>query len=238
MSNSMEKIAKKLREKYNITPTTTFADLVKTKAEVSGDKVFLTFIRDFDKGIDEIYTFRDMDIQSNRVANALLGAGLKRGDGISLYQINSPEFLFVLFGAWKIGIYVTLVNTGLKGDGLQFIIDHSDSKLIATHWSLLDNYLRIKDKLPKIEHVLVDINEAPEDLKLPDGIITLQEFMDTSEEDTDVKNNIKVDNKYIVKYDKDGDKLDYVEAGVLILKKEVLDLIEDNKKVSLENFIF
>ncbi|MHA1992821.1 MAG: AMP-binding protein, partial [Candidatus Hodarchaeales archaeon] len=45
--------------------------------------------------MDENYTYRDMHIQSNRVANALLKAGLKRGDGISLYQINSPEFLFV-----------------------------------------------------------------------------------------------------------------------------------------------
>jgi len=80
-----------------------------------------------------------------------------------------------------------LVNTGLKGDGLQYIIDHSDSKLLATHWSLLDNCLKIKDQLPKIEHVLVDMNEAPEDFKLPDGMISLQEFMDTSDEDTDVK---------------------------------------------------
>ncbi|MHA2391377.1 MAG: AMP-binding protein [Promethearchaeota archaeon] len=186
MSNSIE-LSKKLQEKYNITPTTIFADYVKSKAEVVGDKVYLTYVRDFDKGIDETYTYKDMHLKSNRVANALLNAGLKRGDGISLYQINSPEFLFVLFGAWKIGIYVVLVNTGLKGDGLQFIIDHSDSKLIATHWSLLDNYLRIKEKLPKIEHVLVDMNEAPEDFKLPDGIIPLQEFMDASEEDTNVK---------------------------------------------------
>ena len=128
MSNSMESLAKKLQEKYDITPTTSFADLVKTKAEVSADKVYLTFVRDFDKGIDETYTYRDIHLQSNRVSNALLKAGLEKGDGITLYQINSPEFLFVLFGAWKIGIYVTLVNTGLKCYGLQFIIDHGDSK--------------------------------------------------------------------------------------------------------------
>ena len=189
MSESIGTLSKKLQEKYNINPTTTFADLVKTKAEISDDKVFLTFIRDFDKGIDENYTYQDMHLQSNRVANALLEAGLKRGDGISLYQINSPEFLFVLFGAWKIGIYVTLVNTGLKGDGLQFIIDHSDSKLIATHWSLIDNVLNIKDQLPKIEHIIVDMNEAPDDFKLPQGTISLQHFMDISDEDA----NIKVD---------------------------------------------
>lgn len=189
MSSSIETFRKNLQEKNNITPTTTFADLVKRKAEVIGDKVFLTFIRDFDKDIDETYTYRDMYLQSNRVSNALLKSGLKQGDGISLYQINSPEFLFVLFGAWKIGVYVVLVNTGLKGDGLQFIIDHSDSKLLATHWSLLDNYLKIKDQLPKIEHIIVDMNEAPEDFKLSNGILSLQEFMNASDEDADIKIN-------------------------------------------------
>ena len=184
---SFETLGKKIQEKNKITPTTSFADLVKTKAEVVGDKVYLTFVRDFDKGIDETYTYRDMHLQSNRVANALLKAGLKRGDGISIYQINSPEFLFVLFAAWKIGIYVVLVNTGLKGDGLQYIIDHSDSKVLATHWSLLDNCLKIRDQLPKIEHIIVDMNEAPEDFKLSDGTISLQEFMDASDEDTNVK---------------------------------------------------
>jgi len=184
---SIETFRKNLQEKNNITATTTFADLVKRKAEVIGDKVYLTFVRDFDQSIDETYTYRDMHLQSNRVANALLKSGLKRGDGISLYQINSPEFLFLLFGAWKIGIYVVLVNTGLKGDGLQYIVDHSDSKILATHWSLLDNCLKIKDQLPKIEHVLVDMNEAPESFKLPKGVSSLQEFMDASDEDVDVK---------------------------------------------------
>lgn len=187
MSNSFETLRKNIQEKNKITPTTTFADLVKTKAEVVGDKVYLTFVRDFDKGIDETYTYKDMHLQSNRVANALLKAGLKRGDGISLYQINSPEFLFALFGAWKLGIYVVLVNTGLKGDGLQYIIDHSDSKAIVTHWSLLDNCLKIKDQLPKIEHIIVDMNEAPEDFSLPAGTVSFQKFMDASDEDTTVK---------------------------------------------------
>ncbi|MFX1454970.1 MAG: AMP-binding protein [Promethearchaeota archaeon] len=186
---AFQELAKEIAERNKITPTTTFADLVKTKAEILGDKIFLTFVRDFDNGIDENYTYRDIHLQSNRVANALLKAGLKQGDGISLYQINSPEFLFVLFGAWKIGIYVVLVNTGLKGDGLQYIVDHSDSKLIATHWSLLDNVLNIKDQLPKIEHIIVDMNEAPDDFKLPEGGVSLQKFMDVSDEDTNVKIN-------------------------------------------------
>jgi crotonobetaine/carnitine-CoA ligase len=186
-------------KKHDITPTTTFADFVKQKAEIVGDKVFLTYIRDFDKGIDEKYTYRDMHLQSNRLANALLKLGIKRGDGISLYQINSPEFLFVLFGSYKIGSYVVLVNTGLRGDGLQYIIDHSDSKAFFLHWTLLDAYLNIKDQLPKIQHVIVDTNEAPNDFKLPEGILSLQNVMENAS-DEDVNVEISPDDMSVLMY--------------------------------------
>jgi len=198
MGMSFETIRKFLIEKNKITPTSTFADVVKTKAETVGDKVFMTYVRDFDKGIDEKYTYRDMHLLSNRLANGLLKLGLEKGDGISIVQINSPEFLFALFGAYKIGNYVVLVNTGLKGDGLQYIIDHSDSKTLVIHWTLLDNYINLKDQLPKIKHVIVDINEAPPDYKLPDGIISLQSVMEASDEDVSVE--IKPDDMSMLMY--------------------------------------
>lgn len=184
--NQMNALTNMLQKQLDISPTDTFTDIVKKKAERVGDKVYLTYVRDFDKGIDEKYTYRDMHIQSNRLANGLTKLGLKSGDGISVYQINSPEFLFTLFAAWKMGCYVVLVNTGLRGDGLQYIVDHSDSNTFLTHWSLLDNYLKIKDELPKIKHVLVDMNEAPADFKLPKGILSLQSVMEAPDDDVEV----------------------------------------------------
>ncbi len=198
MAISFEEVRKFLIEKNKITPTTTFADFVKNKAETVGDKVFMTYVRDFDKGIDEKYTYKDMHLQSNRIANGLLNLGIKRGDGISLVEINSPEFLFSLFGAYKIGNYVVLVNTGLKGDGLQYIVDHSDSKTLIIHWTLLENYINIKEQLPKIKHVIVDINEALADFKLPDGVLSLQSIMEPSDADTNIE--IKPDNMSMLMY--------------------------------------
>ncbi|MHA1915226.1 MAG: AMP-binding protein [Promethearchaeota archaeon] len=198
MSTQIDTIRKNLKEKYNITDTTTFADLVKTKAELVGDKVFLTFIRDFDKGIDEKYTYRDMHSYSNRLANGMLKLGIKKGDGISIFQINSPEFLFTYFAAYKMGCYIVLINTGLRGEGLQYIMDHSDSKVLVTHWTLIDRYIDLKERLPKINHVLVDTNEAPKDFKLPEGTISLQDVMDAS--DDDVRADVKEDDMSMLMY--------------------------------------
>ncbi len=175
-----------IRKKEGITPKTVFGEIVKRKAERVGNKVFLTYIRDFDKGIEEKYTYKDMHIQSNRLANGLLKLGLKKGDGVSIFQINSPEYLFVLFASFKMGCYVVLVNIGLRAEGLSYIVDHSDSKAFILHWTLLDAYLKIKDQLPKIKHVIVDINEAPTDLKLHEGALSLQSVMEAPEDDIKV----------------------------------------------------
>ena len=199
MSTPAETLRERIQKRHNITPTTTFADIVKTKADLVGDKVYLTYVRDFDKGIDEQYTYRDMHVKSNQFANGLLKLGMKRGDGISIYQINSPEFLFALFGAWKIGNYVVLVNTGLRGDGLQYIIDHSDSKMVVLHWSLIQNYLSIKDQLPKIKLVIVDTNEAPPDFELPDGMLSFQDVINEAPED-DVDIEVKPDDMLTLMY--------------------------------------
>ena len=187
MGISIDQMMKMLSKQLGVSATTTFGDVVRTKAEKVGDKVFLTYIRDFDKGIDEKYTYRDMHVQSNRLANGLLKLGIKKGDGIAVFQINSPEYLFVLFAAFKMGCYCVLVNTGLKGEGLQYIIDHSDCKALVIHWTFIDRYLNLKNQIPKIKHLIIDINEAPTDLKLPEGAITLQSVMDAPDDEIKAK---------------------------------------------------
>jgi acyl-CoA synthetase (AMP-forming)/AMP-acid ligase II len=113
------------KKKFRMRNSTIFRDVIKHKAETLGDKKFLTFIRDFDKGVDETYTYKDVHLFSNRLGNGLLKLGLKKGDGIALMEINSPEFLFAVFASFKLGTYIVLVNTGLRGDGLKYILEHS-----------------------------------------------------------------------------------------------------------------
>jgi len=174
-------------KKFRLTTRTLMRDVIKHKADTLGDKLYLTFIRDFDKGIDEKYTYKDMDLLSNRLGNGLMKLGIKKGDGIALMEINSPEFLFTVFATFKLGTYCVMVNVALRGDGLKFIIDHSDASAIIVHWSLLDAILKVKSQVPKIKHVIVDTNEAPADFKLPDGTISFQDIMQAPDEDIDVE---------------------------------------------------
>ncbi|MEK6709743.1 MAG: AMP-binding protein, partial [Nitrospinota bacterium] len=48
-------------------------------------------------------TFAEIDENANRVANALAGLGLRKGDRVALYADNSVEYFEVLFGVFKGG---------------------------------------------------------------------------------------------------------------------------------------
>jgi len=178
-------------KKFRVSRRTLLRDIIKHKAETVPDKVYMTYIRDFDKNIDEKYTYKDMHLLSNGLGNGLLNLGLKKGEGVALMEINSPEFLLTVFATFKTGTYTVMVNIALKGDGLQFIIDHSDASAIIVHWSFLDAVLEVKDRLPKIRYIIVDTKEAPSAFKIPEDVISLQEVMKASEEDIEIEISTK-----------------------------------------------
>jgi len=178
-------------KKFRISRRTLLRDIIKHKAETVPDKVYMTYIRNFDKGIDEKYTYKDMHLLSNRLGSGLLKLGLKKGEGVALMEINSPEFLLTVFATFKAGMYSVMVNIALKGDGLQYIIDHSDASAVIVHWSFLDAVLEVKDRLPKVRNIIVDTNEAPDDFKLPEGIESLQEVMRAPDDEIEMEISTK-----------------------------------------------
>ena len=67
-------ITKKFRRKF-------LRDVIELKAETLGDQKWLTFKKDFDNGLDETYSYKDMHVFSNRLGNGLLNLGFQKGDG-------------------------------------------------------------------------------------------------------------------------------------------------------------
>jgi NDP-sugar pyrophosphorylase family protein len=63
---------------------------------------------------------------------------------------------------------------------------------------------------------------------------------DNGFEDTSVKNNVDIDDSgFVSRYEKDSpDRLHYVEAGVLALRRSVVEQIPEGRQVSLEREFF
>jgi len=173
-------------KRFRIRRETLLREIIENYAEIFGSRDFLVYVKDFDNELDEKYTFRDMHVLSNQIGNGLLNLGLNKGDGIALMEMNCPEFLLSVFAGFKIGTYTVLVNTGLKGAGLQHIIDHSDARGIIVNWRFLEEFQKVQADLPKMQYVVVDTNDAPSDFALPEGAVALQDVKNSSSENISI----------------------------------------------------
>jgi len=70
------------------------------------------------------YTYGEFNANVNRVANALAGLGIAKGDRVGIMLPNIPEHLYIWLGAMKLGAIDVPINPQFKGKLLRDIIDH------------------------------------------------------------------------------------------------------------------
>lgn len=119
-------------------------DLFKQQVKKTPQAVGVVF-----KGKD--MTWQEIDIMSNRFANGLMNLGIKKGDRIAAMLTNSPEFLIAYLASLKSGMVFVPINFQSTGSHLEYIINHSESKVIICD----DQYI------PLVETVLTNLKGHP-----------------------------------------------------------------------------
>src|SRR5919107_888390 len=82
--------------------------------------------------MDLSFTYAQVDEISGRVASALLGLGLERGDKVAVQLPNLPQFLFTYFGILKAGLVMVPLNPLLRAPEVQYHLEDSDAKVLVT----------------------------------------------------------------------------------------------------------
>lgn len=136
-------------------PFLSFGNMIRLTAKhlPRGDRPFLIFE-------DTSYSYREVYNQSLRYASYFAGerqrridAGTMRNDerlAVGLYQENTPEFLFVCFGAGLSNSTVFAINTGFRGTTLSRVIDQAKLNLLLTGEKYLSEVERIIDDVSVI----------------------------------------------------------------------------------------
>ena len=83
---------------------------------------------------DQGLTYKQIDERSNQLAHALIIAGLKKGDRVSILLDNSPETVISLFGILKAGGVFSTLSPTLKTKKLEYILNNSESSFHVSHW--------------------------------------------------------------------------------------------------------
>lgn len=76
------------------------------------------------------WTYREWNEDINRLANAMLEAGVEKGDRVSTYLYNTSEMGTALFACAKIGAVFNPINFRLKTDELIYILEEAEPKLV------------------------------------------------------------------------------------------------------------
>jgi long-chain acyl-CoA synthetase len=77
---------------------------------------------------DMKFTYGQVNAMANQVANALVAAGIEKGDKVALSCPNLPYFPIVYFGILKTGAVVVPLNVLLKPREIAYHLQDSDSK--------------------------------------------------------------------------------------------------------------
>ncbi len=73
--------------------------------------------------------WREIDENTNRIANGLLAAGVKQGDTVSILMSNCVEYAEIIYGVFKAGAVVVPLNLAVTEEGLTAMNVDADVKL-------------------------------------------------------------------------------------------------------------
>lgn len=78
------------------------------------------------------YTYRELQIESNRLASALLQLGLTTGDRVGIWSHNNAEWLLTQLATAKVGLILVNINPAYRVSELDYALNKVGCKALVT----------------------------------------------------------------------------------------------------------
>lgn len=89
-------------------------------------------------GADRL-TYQELDQTVTSLSHQLRSLGVKKGDKVVLFSPNCKEFLYVYFAVLRVGGVIVPINARLTASEIDYILDHSDAKVMVAHQILFES---------------------------------------------------------------------------------------------------
>ncbi len=99
-------------------------------------------------------TYAELSGRVDRLASALRGIGLERGDRIAILDHNSLRYLEAYYACAQAGFAFMPLNARLAPAELEYIFADSQAKALMLSPALADVYEQVRDRAPSIEIVI------------------------------------------------------------------------------------
>ena len=106
-------------------------------------------------------SFAEVDRASDRVAAALHRAGIRAGERVALYCINSLEFVQAYLGIQKVGAVLVPVNLLIGVEEIEFILNDAGVRALIYHQAMAEKVGGFRDRIGQLASVCC-IGEQPQ----------------------------------------------------------------------------
>lgn len=144
---------------------------------------------------DRELSYRDLNAVTNRLANALLDAGLRKGDKFATVLPNCLELMTAYWAAAKSGLVIVPASPMLQAGGLATLLRDSDTRLVLADASFAPILSEVRGETPDIMadgYVLVgDNGDVPKGFRSYEDLVAVvsdQDPPDAAIVDDDVFN--------------------------------------------------
>ena len=151
----------------------TIASLLTTQAHTTPTRVMW---KDYSFGMEnpKVITAFERNQMANKMGNAFLDLGLKKGDHVAWLEGDYYWFLYILFGCAKSGMVQCPTNYRFVPDEIQRQTNHSDAVVFIVGEDFIEKVESVRDKLTKVKHFIAITDKK----KTPDGYLNFWDLLD------------------------------------------------------------
>ena len=93
-------------------------------------------------------------MEVTRLANALQGLGVSRGDHVGVMAVNSAEYVVIYYACAKLGVTFVPLNYRAKQDELSYMINTAEVKVLFASDRYQDLLAEIREEIAGVEHLV------------------------------------------------------------------------------------
>ena len=138
----------------------TIPEMLARNARLYADDCALVELKPSKKFRREI-TWKEFDSEANCVANALLSCGVKKGDRVIHWMMNSIDWLIAYFGILRTGAWVVPLNFRFNSSDLIYCADISEARTAIVGEEFFERINEARPHLKRIKKFIAVPDNAP-----------------------------------------------------------------------------
>ena len=147
-------------------------EILARNARMYGDEIAL-IEREPEKNKRVAITWKEFDDMANRVANALIARGIKKGDRVIHLMMNCIEWLPVYFGILRTGAWAVPLNFRFLAEDIRYCTEIAEAEAMVFGEEFIDRVNTVKNDLATItDYIFL----GPKDMK-PEYAQSFDDFL-------------------------------------------------------------